>query len=86
MKMHEVDEGGLHQLGGLRVIEPDAARLERVRARCHAALLQCRHQAERRSRREDFRSRVLEPTLVGGLSATYLLMMVFVLLRLHGIL
>jgi hypothetical protein len=45
-----------------------------------------RQQAERRRRRDEFRSRVLEPALVGGLSATYLLMMVFVLLRLHGIL
>jgi hypothetical protein len=29
---------------------------------------------------------VLEPALVGGLSASYLLAMLFVLLRLHGIL
>jgi type VI protein secretion system component VasF len=86
MKMHQADDAQLRTLGYLRVMEPDAARFDRVRARCHATLVRRRQQAERRRRRDEFRSRVLEPALVGGLSATYLLMMVFVLLRLHGIL
>ena len=86
MTMHEADEKLLRSLGCLRVVEPDAARLQRVRARCHATLLRRRQQAERSRRRARFSARVLEPALVGGLSASYLLAMLFVLLRFHGIL
>jgi hypothetical protein len=86
MTMHEADEELLRRVACLRVVEPDAARLERVRARGHAALLRRRQQAERARRRDGFSARVLEPALVGGLSASYLLAILFVLLRLHGIL
>ena len=86
MTMHEADEELLRRLGCLRVLEPDAARLERLRARCHATLLQRRHRAERRRTRAGFAARVLEPALVGGLSASYLLAILVVLLKLHGIL
>jgi type VI protein secretion system component VasF len=86
MTMHESDQELLRRLGCLRVLEPDAARLERVRARCHATLLRHQQQAERVTRRDRFSARVLEPALVGGLSASYLLAIVLVLLRLHGIL
>jgi hypothetical protein len=85
MKRHDGDEELLHRLSGLRVVEADAARLERVRARCHAALVARQHQADRRRSRRAFAARVLEPVFVGTLSASYLLAMVFVLLRLHGI-
>jgi type VI protein secretion system component VasF len=86
MTLHEADEELLRRLGCLRVQEPDAARLERVRARCQATLRQRQQQAERANRRDGFSARVLEPALVGGLSAGYLLAMLFVLLRFHGIL
>jgi hypothetical protein len=86
MTMHEADEELLRRLARLPVVEPDAARVERVRARCHVALLQCRQEADRQTRRDGFAARVLAPALVGGLSASYLLAMLFVLLRLHGIL
>lgn len=86
MTIHEADEDLRRGLGCWRVLEPDAARLERVRARCHATLLQRRQQAERARKRDGFSARVLEPALVGGLSASYLLAILFVLLRVHGIL
>jgi type VI protein secretion system component VasF len=86
MKMHHGDEALLRSLGGLRVMEPDAARIERVRARCHAALLQRRRRAERQKNRGRVALRILEPVFVGTLSASYLLAILFVLLRLHRIL
>lgn len=79
MTMHE-DEELLRRLACLRLLEPEAARVERVRARCHAALLQRRQQAERPKWRDGFAARVLEPALVGGISASYLLAILFVLL------
>jgi hypothetical protein len=84
-----MDDDLLRRLRRLRVEEPDAVRLERVRARCHATLLRRQHQAERRNRRRAFVARVVswaEPTLVGGFSAVYLLAILFVLLRLRGML
>jgi type VI protein secretion system component VasF len=84
MNMPDVDEALLRRLSGLRVMEPDAARIERVRERCSAALLQRRQQAERQTKRDRFTARVLEPLFVGTLSASYLLAILFVLLRLHG--
>jgi type VI protein secretion system component VasF len=86
MTMHEADEELLRKMGSLRVLELDAVRLERVRARCHAALRQRRQQAERPRRRDGVSTRALESALVGGLSASYLLAILFVLLRLRGIL
>lgn len=86
MTLHESEEDLLSRLACLRVAEPDAARLERVRARGRATLLQRRQRAERRRTRNGFAARVLEPALVGGLSVSYLLAILFVLLKVHGIL
>jgi hypothetical protein len=86
MTINEADEELLRRLGSLRVLEPDAVRLERLRARCHATLRQRRQQAVRSRKRGGFAARVFEPAFVGGLSASYLLAILFVLLRLHGIL
>lgn len=86
MTMHEADEELRRAFASLRVHQPDAARQARVRARCHAALTARHAQAKRRRRRHDFIVRVAEAALLGGLSASYLLAIVFVLLRLHGVL
>jgi len=83
MKMHDGDDALLRTLGGLRVTEPDAARIERVRGRCHAVLLERRRRAERHKNRGRLALRMLEPVFVGTLSAGYLLAILFVLLRLH---
>jgi hypothetical protein len=40
---------------------------------------------ESRRRRDGRAARVLEPALVGGLSASYLLAMLLVLFKLHGL-
>ena len=84
MTMNEADDELLRRLGRLRVAEADATRLERVRMRCHAALQQQQQRTERRKRRAAFVARVLEPTLVGGFSAGYLLAILLVLLGMHG--
>jgi type VI protein secretion system component VasF len=81
MRMQEADDELMRRLGRLGVAEPDAVRLERVRSRCHAALLRRKQQAQRRRRRAQYAAQVLEPILVGGLSAGYLLMIVLVLLN-----
>jgi hypothetical protein len=85
MTRHETDDELLRRLGHLRMLEPDAGRLEHLRARCHARLQLRRQQAESRRRRASFTARVLEPAFVGGLSASYLLAMLFVLLKLYAI-
>jgi type VI protein secretion system component VasF len=84
MKLQGTDDELLRRLRSLGVAEPDAARLERVRARCHTTLAQRRQHVERQSRRAGFARRVLEPALVGTLSAGYLLAMLLILLSLHG--
>ena len=86
MRMHDVDEDLLRRLSALPVAQPDAARRERVRARCHVTLQQRRERVDRARTRVSFSARALEPALVAGLSASYLLAILFVLLRLHGIL
>jgi hypothetical protein len=86
MTLHEAGDELLSRLGSLRVVEPDAARMERVRARGHATFVQRRQRAERPKRCEGFSARVLEPAFVGGLSASYLLAILFVLLRLRRML
>lgn len=52
-------------------LEPDRARVERVRARCRAALAR-RQQVANSPRPGNFTSRVIEPALVGGLCVIYL--------------
>ena len=86
MTMPEADDALIRRLRHVRVHDPDAARIDRTRARCDAALMARHAQAARRRRRQQFVARVVEPALLGGLSTSYLLAIVFVLLRLHGVL
>jgi hypothetical protein len=79
------DEGNISMLRNLPVLEPDAARAERVRARYRAAMAQHQLQAARSARRAEFTARVLEHVLVGGLCLIYLSAIVGDVLRLRGI-
>jgi hypothetical protein len=81
MKTHEGDDDLMSRLGHLGIAELDAMRFEGIRSRCHAALLRRRLLADRRRRRAQYAAEVLEPILVGGLSAGYLLMMFLVVLK-----
>jgi hypothetical protein len=82
MNLNGTDDEILGELRRLRVAAPDVARMERVRARCHAALVRRRERTERRRERQRTAMRVLETALVGGLSAGYLTALLFVLLGL----
>jgi hypothetical protein len=82
MNSHESDDI-LSALRGLPAAAPDAARVERARVRCHAALLARRERIERRRNRGRMAARVAEPVLVGGLSVSYLVAILLVLIGLH---
>ena len=56
----------------LRPAAPDAARADRVRARCHSLLAARRASVERARRRADLWKRVLAPALVGGFCIIYI--------------
>jgi hypothetical protein len=60
-------------LARLPTAEPDVARTRRTQIRCHAAIAHQLWRAERASRRRQFGRQVIEPALVGGLCAIYLL-------------
>ena len=70
----------LHALQRLAVLEPDRTRSERLRARCRAAIGQPRKRGANPGR---FRARVLESTLIYGLSVGYLAAIVHDLLRVY---
>jgi type VI protein secretion system component VasF len=78
---HEI----LADLGRLPMAAPDVARLQDIRARCHAAIVDRRTRAERRAMRRQRIARVLEPALVGSLSAGYLVAILFVVLGFYGV-
>jgi hypothetical protein len=86
MTIDELDDQLLRDLHRVSVLTPDQARLERVRARCHAAIARRQLQAERSARRARFRARVLEPALVGGFCLTYLVGVFYNVLQFKGIL
>jgi hypothetical protein len=83
MNLQQTDDDILRALRRLPVVAPDVARIERVRLRCHAAMLERRERTERRRRRQHMAVHVVEVALVGGLSAGYLAAILFVLLGLH---
>jgi hypothetical protein len=59
-------------LGGLRTYDADPERVERIRARCLAALMAQRQKERARRLRFNAWRRRLEPALALGLSALYL--------------
>lgn len=71
------DDAILRRLARLPRPEADAAHAARTRERCHAVLR--RQQAM--AHRPNLARRILEPALVGGFSVTYLLGILFDLLR-----
>jgi hypothetical protein len=72
----------LRNLARLSILEPDASRTERIRARCHRAIAR-RQQAARIAPGASFTQLVLESALVGGLCLIYLSAVVLDVLRLH---
>jgi hypothetical protein len=62
-----------------------ADRSERVRSRCHGALMRQRRAGERAAVRARATRRVLEPLLVGGFCVIYFMAIVFGVLRVHGL-
>ncbi len=86
MKIDELDDQLLGDLHRVPVLTPDQARLERVRARCHAAIARRQLEAERSARRVRFRACVLEPALGGGFCLIYLAGVFYDVLRFKGIL
>jgi hypothetical protein len=67
----------------LRVLEPDAARADRLRLRCRAAMVEQQHRRDRQTAPRHERTSVLESALACGLSVGYLSAMVVDLLRLY---
>jgi hypothetical protein len=78
------DDVVFRTLGGLPAATADAARSDRVRARCHEVLSRHRLAAERAATRS--RARRLEPALVGGFCLMYLTAVAVGALRAHGLL
>jgi hypothetical protein len=66
----------LQRLVRLPVLEPNPARSERVRSRCHAALAQRQRQRERAIASRRVTARVLESGLMYALSVGYLYAMI----------
>jgi hypothetical protein len=63
-----------HALGKLPSMAPDAARLERVRARCHARLAT---RVTRERRRRLVWKQVVGPALVGGFCVVYFALVLY---------
>jgi len=80
------DDSVSRTLARLPAATPDAARSDRVRARCHAVLSRHRRATERAAARSRARGRGLAPALVGGFCLTYLTAVVVGALRAHGLL
>ena len=80
----DADEATALWLSQLRVLEPDSARAERVRARCRAVIVTRQQHAEDSIRPDRVTAVVLQPALVGGLCLTYLLGVVYEVIRLHS--
>ncbi len=84
MMSDEADEATLRRLRRLPVLEPDPARAERVRARCRDMLNRRQQRAERSTRPDRFTAVVLQPALVGSLGLSYLLAVLYDVIRLQG--
>ena len=72
-------------LAGLPRSNPDPARSERVRDRCHRKLARPRLRASRYGGQAPF-IRALESAVVGGFCAAYFLGVALIALRTHGLL
>ncbi len=79
----DVNDPTLRNLRRLTVLEPERARSERVRMRCHAAISERRRQGERQPPPKRFRAVALETGLTYGLSVGYFFAMIDDVLRLY---
>jgi hypothetical protein len=84
MMTDDADAATAMWLSQLRVLEPDAARAERVRARCRDTMVRRQQHAESSARPDRLTAVVLQPALIGGLCLTYLLGVVYEVIRLHS--
>jgi hypothetical protein len=79
----EDNDVALQRLGRLTVLEPNPARGERVRSRCHAALARRQRQRERAISSRRLTARLLESGLMCALSVGYLFAMIHDVLRVY---
>jgi hypothetical protein len=84
MTTDNADEATRLWFSKLRVLEPDPARAERVRARCRDTLAGRQQRAEDSTSPDGVTAVVLQPALVGGLCLIYLLGVVYDIIRLHS--
>jgi len=85
MTTHEWPDGNVERLGHLVRLVPDAARAERVRARCRAQLVRQQRRTARKAAIHAVTWRAAGPLLVGGFCVVYAVMLVATTLRLQGI-
>jgi hypothetical protein len=83
MSSHDTPDSPVPNLSRLPRLEPDRARAERVRARCHARLTRGRRRSERVARITGFAVRILVPMVVGSVGVLYTAALVGTALRLH---
>jgi hypothetical protein len=74
----------MHHLQHLRVMEPDVARAERVRARCRAAIIRRQPKADNSTSSAAYARLVIESAVIGALCAGYLFAVARDVLRLRG--
>ena len=77
----DLDEAIVRKLRQLPILEPDTARMERVRTRCHAAMLGRQKRAKRPGSRGRVKTLLLEAALFAVFSLIYLCAVIYDLLR-----
>ena len=85
MTTHDWHDGNVERLRDLVSLAPDAARAERVRARCRAQLVRQQRRTARKAAMHALTWRAAGPLLVGGFCVLYAVVLVATTLRLQGI-
>jgi hypothetical protein len=85
MTTHAWHDGNMERLGALVRLAPDAARADRVRARCRAQLVRQQRRTARKAAMHAVTWRAAGPLLVGGFCVLYAVVLVATTLRLQGI-
>lgn len=83
MMADDADDVTARLLSRLRVLEPDSARAERVRARCRDIIAKRQQRAASPVRSDSLTAVVLQPALIGGLCLSYLLGVAYDVIRLY---
>ena len=85
MNCQDTPNSLVQTLSRLPLLEPDRARAERVRARCHARLTRGRRRSERVAHITAFAVRILVPMVFGSVGVLYTAALVGTALRLHNV-